>query len=219
MPRFRRRSIAGDGTPRVRSDSGSGAVCTIGFPRDHLDRHHADRVCRHLARGRTGIGIESATSLDHPPRKQHSLRDRYAERVASNCRELARATRRPPRMPGGDPHAVQRAGIERQKWRGGRWGLTGHPDGVVWLARQRLTANAGTIAERRRQSGDVKKDVVGRGQVGERGHKRLVHLLENLPAGPVGLRLLPLIERRENLRLKRRGSRDERIERLVGDDP
>ena len=46
-----------------------------------------------------------------------------------------------------------------------------------------------------------------------------MHLLENLPTGPVGLRLLPLLERRENLRLECRGGRDERVERLVGDDP
>ena len=46
-----------------------------------------------------------------------------------------------------------------------------------------------------------------------------MHLLENLPAGPVGLRLLPLLKRRRDLRLKCRGGRDERVERLVGDDP
>ena len=122
-------------------------------------------------------------------------------------------------MPWRDPHTVQRAGIERQEWRGGRWGFTGHPDGVVWLARQRLTANAGPVAQGRRRLGNVEEDVVGRGQVGERTHKRLVHLLENLPTRSVGFRLLPLLERRENLRLERRGSRDERVKRLVGDDP
>ena len=123
----------------------------IDFPCDHLDCYHAERVCCDLARSRIGIGIKLALALDHPPRKQHPLRDRYAERVAGNCRQLAHASRWPPRMPWRDPHAMQRSRIERQeRRRGSRGGFAGHPDGIIRLARQRLTAGTGPVAQGRR---------------------------------------------------------------------
>jgi hypothetical protein len=44
--------------------------------------------------------------------------------------------------------------------------------------------------ERLRRLRDVEEDVVLGGQFGEGGDERLMDLLEELPAGPFGLRLL-----------------------------
>jgi hypothetical protein len=104
---------------------------------------------------------------------------------------------------------LRRSGAERQLVGGGRVAVR------LWSRR----AEAGPRLGGRRVLGNVEEQVLLRGKLGERRRERLLHLLEDLPAGPLRLGLVPRCEGHEDVAadlLRRSG---EGLERGVGHDP
>jgi hypothetical protein len=140
--------------------------------------------------------------------------DRRAIGVAGGRREQTGATGRAPGPPGADVNGRQRPGVadeQRRRFGGGGAGLCLRP--AAHPGSRSLAILQGGLILR-----DVEEQIVLGRQVGERRRERLVHLLEELPTGPLGLGLFSRGDGCRDIDRNRGGDGHECVEGRIGHD-
>ena len=185
----------------------------LALPRRDADRHHAHRRRGHATR-RT-VGRDCGRARQDLPGEEHTTGERHIGGVAGRGGEQAGIAGLPPGRPRGNPHGSQRPGIGREERPRSR--VTGL-FGAAFTLRRQLARHAGPSLEGWGRLRDVEEQILLRRQVGKRRGEGLVNLLEELPAGPLGLGLLPRGHRLADVLLDGRRRLDEGVERRIWHD-